>query len=147
MVVDHYLIPAGILLVLFRLAFLFCQEFILLDELCDPALHFGPGQGRPLRAVRAYRKQGFAVTAVKLVGQPGGGIFLPRMGFHVVDNSAFAVSITVPGTEGIVNIVLGEWAQQFVEMRVGLVNDLPVQAVAELRHIGVEPDQFQVAGI
>ena len=147
MVVDHYLIPASILLVPIWLALLFCQKFILLDELCDPALHFGPGQGRPLRAVRAYRKRGFAVTAVKLAGQPGGGIFLPRMGFHVVDNSAFAVSITVPGTEGIVNIVLGEWAQQLMEFGIGLVNDLAMQAVTELRHIGVEPDQFQVAGI
>ena len=64
-----------------------------------------------------------------------------------MDNSAFAVSITVPGTEDIVNIVLGEWAQQLMEFGIGLVNDLAMQAVTELRHIGVEPDQFQVAGI
>ena len=147
MVVDHYLIPASILLVPIWLALLFCQKFILLDELCDPALHFGPGQGRPLRAVRAYRKRGFAIAAVKLMGQPCGGIFFPRMVFHVADNGVLAFDLAVPVLDSSVNVIVRKWAQQLMEFGIGLVNDLAMQAVTELRHIGVEPDQFQVAGI
>lgn len=123
MVVDHYLIPAGVLLLLVRLAFLFRQEAVSLDKLRDPALHLGPGQGRPLWAFRAYRKRGFAVAAVKLMGQPCGGIFFPRVVFHVAHNRVLALDVAVPFLDCRINVILRKRAQQLVQLRVGLVND------------------------
>ena len=86
--------------------FFFCIEAVLLDKLRKPALDFGPGQGCPLRAVRTYCERGFAVAAVKRAGQPCGGIFLPRMGFHVADNGVLALKVAVPCANGVINVIL-----------------------------------------
>ena len=88
--------------VLFR----FGVEPILLDELGNPALHLGPGQLNSLRTSGADHKQALAVTAAVFLSQPCGGIFFPSMLFHVADNSVFALNITIPCTDGIINIIL-----------------------------------------
>ena len=127
---------------------LFCFGIkpILLDELCNPALCLGPGQHRSFGAFRANRKRGFAVATIKLMGQPCGGIFFPSMLFHIADNGVFALNIAVPCADGIVNVILRERTQHFMELWVGFVNDFPVQPLAELRHIGIEPNQLQITG-
>ena len=66
--------------------------------------------------------------------------------FHVADNSVFALNIAVPCADGIVNVILRERTQHFMEPWVGFVNYFPVQPLAELRHIGIEPNQLQITG-
>ena len=68
------------------------------------------------------------------------------MVFHIADNGALAPSIPIPCAEGIVNIVLGKGAQQFVEPGIGFVYDLLMQTAVELRHIRIEPDKLHIAG-
>ncbi len=70
----------------------------------------------------------------------------PCMIFHVADNSVFALDIAIPCTNGTINIIVRKRAQQFMELWIGLVNHFPVQALAELRHIGIEPNQLQITG-
>ena len=119
-------------------------ESVLLNELGDPALHLCPGQ---LHGFRTARTDGECPIAAILMGEPCGGIPVPRVVFHIADNSAFAVHIPIPRAEGIVNILLGERAQKLMELRIGLVYDLLMQTAAKFRHIGVQPDQLQIAGI
>ena len=128
--------------VLFR----FGVEPVLLDELGNPALYLWPGQHRSFGAFRANRKRGLAVAAVKFMSQPCGGIFLPRMVFHVTDNSVFAFNFAIPVLDSFVDVIVRERTQHFMEPWVGLVDDFPVQALPELRHIGIEPNQLQIAG-
>ena len=66
--------------------------------------------------------------------------------FHVADNGVFALNIAVPCADGIVNVILRERTQHFMEPWVGFVNYFPVQPLAELRHIGIEPNQLQITG-
>ena len=66
------------------------------------------------------------------------------MVFHIADNGAFAPGIPIPCAEGIVNIVLGKGAQQFMEPGIGFVYDLLMQTAVKLRHIGIEPDKLQI---
>ena len=84
-------------------------EAVLLDELGNPALYLGPGQHRSVGAFRADRKRGFAVAAVKLMGQPCGGVFFPRMVFHVADNGVFALDLTIPVLDSPVNVIVRKW--------------------------------------
>ena len=80
MVIDHHLIPAGILLMgLSSWRSCSVKKVPSADELGNPALHLGPGQFH-FRAFRRGRTA-FAVAAAKLMGQPCGGIFFPRMVF------------------------------------------------------------------
>ena len=66
------------------------------------------------------------------------------MVFHIADNGALAPSIPIPCAEGIVNIVLGKGAQQFMEPGIGFVYDLLMQTVTKFRHIRKKPDQLHV---
>ena len=66
------------------------------------------------------------------------------MVFHITDNGVFALNIAVPCTDGIVNVILRERTQHFVEPWVGFVNYFPVQALPKLRHIGIQTNQFHV---
>ena len=128
--------------VLFR----FGVEPILLDELGNSALYLGPGQFNPFWASGADHKQALAVTAAVFLSQPCGGIFFPPMLFHVADNGVFALNITIPCADGIINVILRERTQHFMEPWVSLVDDFPLQALAKLRHIGIEPNQLQITG-
>ena len=84
-------------------------EAILLNELGDPALHLGPEKRRSFGAFRADRKRSFAVAAVKLMGQPRSGVFLPCMVFHVADNGVFALDLTIPVLDSPVNVIVRKW--------------------------------------
>ena len=120
-------------------------EPIFLDELRNPALHLGPGQHRSIGAFRAYRKRGFAVAAVKLMGQPFGGIFFPRMVFHVADNGVLAFDLAVPVLDSSVNVIVRKWAQQLMELGISLSDDFTVKALPELRGVGIEVKQLLIA--
>ena len=63
-----------------------------------------------------------------------------------MDHRTFAGNVPIPSADGIVDVILRKRAQQLVETRIGLVNDFLVQALAELRRIGIELEQFPVAG-
>ena len=146
MVIDHHLIPAGILLLPFRLALLFCQKSAVRYELGNPSLHLGPRQFHFYGASGAGEQQLCAVPAAIFAGQPGSGIFLSCMICHIVDHRTFAGNVPIPSADGIVDVILRKRAQQLVETRIGLVNDFSVQALAELRRIGIELEQLPVAG-
>ena len=123
----------------------FGVEAIFLDELRDPALNLGPGQHRSFGAVRADCERGASFAAVKLMGQPCGGVFLPSMFFHVANNSAFALDIAVPVLDGLVDVRIRERTQQLMEFGIGLVDDFPRQALPELGDMGIEMKQFLIA--
>ena len=121
-------------------------EAILLNELGDPALHLGPEKRRSFGAFRADRKRSFAVAAVKLMGQPRSGVFLPCMVFHVADNGVFALDPAIPVLDSPVNVIVRKWAQQLMEFGIGFVCHFPVQPLAKLRHIGEQTDQLYIVG-
>ena len=89
-------------------------ETVLFDKLGDTALDFRPRQLHFLRASGSDNKQALAVAAAILMAQPCGSILFPRMILHVTDNRVFALNITVPCTNGIVNIILREWSQKLM---------------------------------
>ena len=122
-------------------------EAILLNELGDPALHLGPGQHRSFGAFRSDCKRSFTVAAVKLMGQPRSGVFLPRMVFHVADNGVFAFDFTVPVLDSPVNVIVRERAQQLMELGICFVCHFTVQPLAKFRHIREQADQLYIVGI
>ena len=79
------------------------------------------------------------------MGQPCSGVFFPRMSLHVTDNGLFALNIAVPCPDSIINVILRERTQHFMEARIGFLDNLPVQALTELRRIGIEAEQLHVA--
>ena len=89
-------------------------EAVLLDQLSNAPLYLRPRQFRFLRASGSDNKQALAVAAAILMTQPCGGILLPCMIFHITDNCVFALNITIPRTNGIVNIILGERTQKLM---------------------------------
>ena len=120
-------------------------EPILLDELGNPALYLGPGQHLSFRAFRANRKRSLAVAAVKLMGQPCGGVFFPPMLLHVTDNGVFTFDFSVPVLDSFVDVIVRERTQQLVELGIGLVDDFPMKALTELRRVGIEAEQLHVS--
>ena len=80
-------------------------EAILLDELGDPALYFGP-RHIARRAIRCDGK-GRQRIAVFLP-QPGGGVLFTGMVLHVADNRVLALDIAVPFLDGGINVGLGK---------------------------------------
>ena len=88
----------------------------------------------------------FAVAAVKLMGQPRSGVFLPCMVFHVADNGVFAPDPAIPVLDSPVNVIVRERAQQLMELGIGFVCHFPVQPLAKLRHIGEQADQLYIVG-
>ena len=120
-------------------------ETVLLDELGNPALHLGPGQLCPFGAAGADRKRGFTVAAVKLTGQPCCGVLFPCMVFHVADNGVFTLDFAIPVLDGSVDVCIREGVQQLMELGIGLVDYLPVQALPKLRGIGIKAEQPHVA--
>ena len=106
-------------------------EPIFLDKLGDPALHLGPGQHRSIGAFRAYCKRSFAVAAVKLMGQPCGGVFFTGVVLHVADNGVLAFALAVPVLDGSVNVIVRKWAQQLMELGIGLVDNFTMKALPE----------------
>ena len=147
MVIDHHLIGALLLALRLRLSILLGQKAVLLDELGNPALYLGPGQRRSFRAFRANRKWGFAVAAVKLMGQPCGGIFFPPMFLHVTGNGVFTFDFAVPILDSLVDVIVRERAQQLVELGIGFVCHFPVQPLSKLRHIREQADQLYIVGV
>ena len=121
-------------------------EAILLDELGDSALYLGPGQRRSFGAFRADRKRSFAVAAVKLMGQPRSGVFLPCMVLHVADNGVFAFDFAIPVLDSLVDVIVRERAQQLMELGIGLVYDFPMKALPELRGVRIEAKQPHITG-
>ena len=148
MVIDHHPIRGFHMVCIAVHCFLLGlgEKPVLLNELGNPALYFGPGQLCPFGGFRANRQRAFIVLSMKFTGQPFGGVFFPRMVVHIADNCVFALNIAVPCTDGIVNIILRERTQHFMEAWVGFVNYFPVQALPELRHIGIKAEQSHVAG-
>ena len=120
-------------------------EPIFLDKLGDPALHLGPGQHRSIGAFRAYCKRSFAVAAVKLMGQPCGGVFFTGVVLHVADNGVLALDVAVPVLDGSVNVIVRKWAQQLMELGIGLVDNFTMKALPELRGVGIEVKQLLIA--
>ena len=120
-------------------------ETLLLDELGNPALHLGPGQRRSVGTFWTDRKQGFAVAAVKLMGQPCCGIFFTPMLFHVTDNGVFTLDLAIPGLDSTVNVIVRERAPQLMELGIGLVDDFLMKTLAELRGIRIEVEQLLIA--
>ena len=121
-------------------------EAILLDELGNPALYLGPRQRRSFGAFRADRKRSFSVAAIKLMGQPYSGVFLPCMVFHVANNGVFAFNFTVPVLDCPVDVIVRERAQQLMELGIGLVYDFPMKALPELRGVRIEAKQPHITG-
>ena len=80
-------------------------EAILLDELGDPALYFGP-RHIARRAIRCDRK-GRQPIAVFLP-QPGGGVLFTGMVLHVADNRVLALDVAVPFLDSGINVGLGK---------------------------------------
>ena len=92
-------------------------EPVLLDELGDPALHFGPGH-IARRAVHRHR-EGREIIAV-LLPQPGGGILFTGMVLHVADNRVLALNIAVPFLDGGVDLRLGQRPAHRFRLRSGV---------------------------
>ena len=109
-------------------------------------MHLGPGNRRSFGAIRADCKGSFAVAAVKLMGQPRSGVFLPCMVFHVADNGVFAFDFTIPVLDSTINVIVRKRAQQLMELGIGLVDDFLMKALPELRGIGIEVKQLFVTG-
>ena len=80
-------------------------EAVLLDELGDPALYFGP-RHIARRAIRCDGK-GRQRIAVFLP-QPGGGVLFTGMVLHVADNRVLALDVAVPFLDGGINVGLGK---------------------------------------
>ena len=80
-------------------------EAVLLDELGNPALYFGP-RHIARRAIRCDGK-GWQRIAVFLP-QPGGGVFFTGMVLHVADNRVLALDVAVPFLDGGINVGLGK---------------------------------------
>ena len=80
-------------------------EAILLDELGDPALYFGP-RHIARRAIRRDRK-GRQRIAVFLP-QPGGGVLSTGLVLHVADTRVLAPDMAVPFRDGGINVSLGK---------------------------------------
>ena len=80
-------------------------EAVLLNELGDPALHFGP-RHIARRAIRRDRK-GRQRIAVFLP-QPSSGVLFTGMVLHVADNHVLALDIAVPFLDGGINVSLGK---------------------------------------
>ena len=86
--------------------FLMGKEQVFLYQLCDPALHLGPGKVLVLSSAGELDGEHGQVPAV-LRAEPCGGVFLTGMVRHVLLHPALAVSVPVPGLESSVNIALG----------------------------------------
>ena len=67
------------------------------------------------------------------------------MVFHVADNSVFAFDFAVPVLDGSVDVCIRERAQQLMELGIGLVDNFTMKALAELRGMGIEVEQFLIA--
>ena len=89
-------------------------EAVLLNQLSNATLYLRPRQLHFLRASGSDNKQALVVAAAIRMAQPCSGILFPRMILHVTDNRVFALNITVPCTNGIVNIILREWSQKLM---------------------------------
>ena len=80
------------------------------------------------------------------MGQPRSGVFLPRVVFHIADNSVFALDPAVPLLDSPVNVIVRKRVQQLMELGIGLVDDFPMKALPELRGIGIKAKQPHIAG-
>ena len=115
--------------------FLFCEEFILADELRQSPLHLRPRQFNGFRASGADDKKAFAFIPSILAGEPCGGFFFASVLLHIPHYGVLALDISVPCTECIVYIVLRERTQQIMEPRIGSLKNLLMQVVAEFWNI------------
>lgn len=79
------------------------------------------------------------------MGQPFGGIFFPRMVFHVADNGVLAFDLAVPVLDSSVNVIVRKWAQHLMELGISLSDDFTVKALPELRGVGIEVKQLLIA--
>ena len=67
------------------------------------------------------------------------------MVFHVADNGVFAFDLAVPVLDGSVNVIVRKWAQQLMELGIGLVDNFTMKALPELRGVGIEVKQLLIA--
>ena len=72
--------------------------------------------------------------------------FSPCMVLHVADNGVFTLDLAVPLLDSPVNVIVRKRAQQLMELGIGLVDYLPVQALPELRGVRIEAKQPHITG-
>ena len=112
-VIDHHLIPR---FQVFRFHHRFGnREAIFRNKLGNTALYLCPRKFHAFGTSGTNKEQAFGIAAAVFTAKPCGSFFLPRMVFHIFDNGTFAVLVSVPCTERIINIILCQRTEQIME--------------------------------